>query len=257
MAPILPVLYHDLYHRNDMGVFTLKHIKNWIGIYGITAFLFLFSVHSGSRAVTTIVESIPPEKHWRIVIDAGHGGMDSGTTSLSGIPESKYNLEIALRAKDLFSLLGYQSILTRANEQAIHTEGETIAARKASDLRQRVRIANSDTNTIFISIHQNHFADGRYRGPQVFYAETSGSKDLAQSMQTALTSALYPENNRQIAKAKGIYLMEHIHCTGILVECGFLSNPQEDRLLKEKHYQQKISSVLACVTAQYLKNQPV
>lgn len=235
----------------------MRYIKNWIWVYGVTAFLFLFSVHSGSRAVTTITESIPPEKRWRIVIDAGHGGMDSGTTSVSGIPESKYNLDIALRTKDLFSLLGYQCILTRTNDQSIHTEGETIAARKASDLRQRVRIANSDTNTILISIHQNHFADGRYRGPQVFYAESYGSKDLAQSMQTALTAALYPENNRQIAKAKGIYLMEHIHCTGILVECGFLSNPHEDRLLKEKNYQQKICSVLACVTAQHLKSQPV
>ena len=231
----------------------MKRIGKWVMVYGITAVLFLTCVHSGSGAVTAMSENRPPEKEWRIVIDAGHGGMDSGTTSVSGIPESQLNLEISKRLNDLFHLLGYHTEMTRLSEEAIHTEGKTIAAQKASDLKERVKIANAEDKTILLSIHQNHFSDSQYHGAQVFYAATPGSKELAAQMQNAISADLQTDNKRQPSKCKGIYLMEHIQCTGLLIECGFLSNIREEEMLRTKSYQQQLCGVIATVVAEFIR----
>lgn len=226
----------------------------WILVCLLTAAAILFLSHSVSRVVTTIAQNTPLEREHRIVIDAGHGGVDGGATSCSRIPESTYNLDIALRLNDLFHFLGYNTKMIRTSDISVYTKGETIAQKKISDLKERVRITNDTENALLISIHQNMFSDSQYSGAQVFYAESEGSKILAEQMQKAFLETLNPDSHRQCKKSNGIYLMEHIIHPGILIECGFLSNPQEEALLRSREYQQKLCCVIAATVASYLSN---
>lgn len=205
-----------------------------------------------SKAVTVWSENQPIPSGRCVVIDAGHGGVDGGTTSCAGILESQYNLEIALRLNDLMHLLGIDTVMIRTEDISVYTSGNSIAQKKISDLKERVRITNETGEGILLSLHQNYFTDSRYSGPQVFYAPTQGSLDLAKQLQSELNHNLCPESKRQVKKANGIYLMQHISTTGVLVECGFLSNVQEEALLRTPAYQQKLCCVLATVFNNYL-----
>ena len=189
------------------------------GIFVLTMF--------GSRAVTVITTNAPIENRKTVVIDAGHGGVDGGAVSCTGVYESAVNLEIALKLNDLMHLLGIETVMIRDSDISVYTKGETIAQKKISDLKERVRIVNSMQDAVLISIHQNHFTDARYSGAQVFYAPTEGSQQLAESLQTTIVKTINPGSNRKIKKADGIYLMQHVTCPAALIECGFLSNPTE------------------------------
>ena len=223
-----------------------------VPMYALVLVGFISVAALGNQAIMTISEETWNEERPTIIIDPGHGGVDGGATSYSGVLESKINLDIALRLNDMMRLLGIHTIMIRETDRSVYTEGETIAQKKASDLRERVRIANETTNALVVSIHQNTFPDGKYWGAQVFYPRTNGSKDLADLMQKQLNMNLMPDNNRQAKEAKGIYLMEHIQNIGILLECGFLSNPQEEALLRSEEYQKKLCAVIAGVCTQYL-----
>lgn len=228
----------------------------WILFY----ILFIGSVvclmEIGSRTVTVMVEGAPISRQSCIIVDPGHGGEDGGATSCTGILESAYNLSISMRLNDLLHLLGYDTKLIRASDTSIYTQGKTIAQKKVSDLKERVRIVNETGNALLLSIHQNHFSDARYSGSQVFYAGTQGSEDLAKALQSALTKALDPGSNRTSKKSSGVYLMEHIKKPGVLIECGFLSNPAEEAKLRDKAYQQKLCCVIAATVSQFLKEHP-
>ena len=230
----------------------LRRAGSVLLFYVLTISLFLVGTYWGSVATTVISQMIPVTRHHIVVIDAGHGGVDGGATSCTGKLESMYNLEIALRLNDLLHLLGVHTKMVRTTDISVYTQGETIAAKKVSDLKERVRIANNTENAILLSIHQNHFTNSQYSGAQVFYAPTDGSNLLAQQMQTAFITALNPGSNRKIKKADGVYLMQNISCPGILVECGFLSNPQEEAKLRDPKYQRNICCVIAGTMSRYL-----
>lgn len=206
----------------------------------------------GSKSVTAISEGLPIQNRQTVILDAGHGGEDGGTTSVTGVLESKINLEITQRLDDLLHLLGVDTVMIRTQDISVHTEGTSIAARKMSDLKQRVKIINSAEQALLISIHQNHFPDNRYSGAQVFYPKTDGSEEFAKLMQAALINNLHSNSRRQAKKATGVYLMEHINCTGLLIECGFLSNPAEEASLRNPQYQKKLCSVIATQICSYL-----
>lgn len=231
-----------------------KHIA-WILLCLITVSLSLICTYIFSYAVTVMVESDPIPRTHTIVIDAGHGGIDGGATSCTGRLESGYNLEISLRLNDFLHLLGYHTAMIRTSDVSVYTDGSTIAAKKRSDLQERVRIVNSSPNTILISIHQNYFQDSRYSGAVVLFAPTDGSDILAKAVQEALVETLNPGSNRQIKKADNVYLMKHIQCPGILVECGFLSNHQEEARLRDPIYQKKLISVIGCTVSGHLSQQ--
>lgn len=201
--------------------------------------------HFGSRAVTTMVELTPVSGQRCYIIDPGHGGIDGGATSCTGVLESSLNLDIALRLNDLMRLLGYSTRMIRTTDTSVYTEGKTIAAQKVSDLKERVRIVNETENGILISIHQNTFSDGRYSGAQVFYADDAVSRERAERLQQDLITYLNPGSKRRCKSSDGIYLMQHIAQPGILIECGFLTNPQEEMLLRSKAYQIKLACVIA------------
>ena len=222
--------------------------------YLMTITITLVCVKICSATVTTFSERGNQENGICIVIDPGHGGEDGGAVSCSGLPESLYNLEISRRLNDLLRLLGYKTKMIRNNDISVYTKGETLAQKKVSDLKERVKTVNETRGAVLISIHQNYFSDSRYKGAQVFYAKTDGSEEFAKKMQASFVSTLNPGSRRQAKKSSGIYLMEQISCPGILVECGFVSNTEEEALLRAPEYQKKVSSVIAVTTSQYLSN---
>lgn len=232
-------------------------IIKMLPIYCIATVLLLLIAIKGSQAVTTYVANQQIIRKNCIIIDPGHGGIDGGATSYSGVLESQLNLEIAKRLNDLFHLLGIDTIMTRESDESIHIQGTTIAQKKVSDLKERVRIVNQKENALLISIHQNHYSDNRYYGPQVFYKMGQGSQSLAMQAQTALNNALCKESNRKAKQSKDIYLLDKINTNGILVECGFLSNPAEDLKLQNADYQKKLCIVIASVTSNYLNNDKI
>ena len=220
--------------------------------YFVICVLVLLAAQLTSVCTTAVVHMQPVQREHTIVIDAGHGGIDGGAVSCTGRPESTYNLEIALRLRDLLHLLGFRTCMIRTGDESIYKEGNTIAAKKVSDLKERVRIVNETENAVLVSIHQNIFADSQYHGAQVFYGPKGQSEALAEQLQDAFRQALDRDSRRQIKKADGIYLMQHTDCTGVLVECGFLSNPEEARLLEDGDYQKKICCILGGTLGTFL-----
>lgn len=221
--------------------------------YMLTILTTLTLTALGSRAVTVISQSLPPVREHCFIIDAGHGGLDGGATSCTGKLESAFNLEISLRLRDLLSFLGYDTRMIRTEDISVYTEGETIAAKKMSDLKARVRICEETDGAILLSIHQNTYPDSRYSGAQIFYPATDGSESLAKDLQRALISALNSGSNRSAKKAEGVYLMEHISCPGVLIECGFLSNPEEEARLRSPEYQKQLCCVIAATVAAFIE----
>ena len=225
---------------------------SFIPLYALVFLGVLVFTLLGSRVVAVLSETAPLSGRHTIVIDAGHGGEDGGATSCTGILESNLNLEISIRLNDLLHFLGYDTLMVRTTDTALHTQGDTIAARKSSDLKARVAIANNTENCIWISIHQNYFSDDRYSGAQVFYAKTTNSDVLGIQLQSNLVSTINPGSNRQAKKISGIYLFDHIESTAILVECGFLSNREEEANLRSADYQKQLCCVIGTTVGTFL-----
>jgi N-acetylmuramoyl-L-alanine amidase len=211
----------------------------------------------GNRAVTVIVEHSSIGERTCIAIDAGHGGIDGGAVSISGTPESQINLEIAERLNDLFHLLGYETFMLRTTDTSLHTDGTTISGQKISDLKHRVRIVEECDAKLLISIHQNTFSDKKYKGAQVFYNNDVNSVSLAEHLQKNFIMTINQGSKRKPKAVKGVYLMEHLPCPGLLVECGFLTNIQEELQLRSPDYQKELCGVIvATVSMHWKQNRP-
>ncbi len=232
----------------------MKRVVRVFVTYLIVCSVVIMLALTGNRVVTVMQETATLVGRKYVIIDAGHGGIDGGATSCTGVLESQLNLEIALQLNDLIHLLGIPTIMTRTDDRSIYTQGETIAAKKISDLKERVRIVNDIENAVLISIHQNTFPESRYHGPQVFYATSESSESFAKTIQFALNVTLAPDSKRSAKKAHGIYLLENIDTTGILIECGFISNPEEESKLRNPEYQKLLSCVIASATSTYLRD---
>ena len=143
--------------------------------------------------------------------------------------------------------------MLRTSDSSLHdSDADTLREKKASDLHNRVAAVEQQENAVLLSIHQNMFTDQKYHGAQVFFAPTAGSQELAVHTQEVLRSAVDPENSRQAKPIPDtVYLMNHISCPAILVECGFLSNPAEEALLRTDVYQTKLATAMAGAWLQY------
>ena len=207
---------------------------------------------STNSIITVMQENIPLSDRKTVILDAGHGGEDGGASSQDGKLESMINLELAKRLNDLMHLIGIQTVMIRDTDRSVYTSGNSLSEKKISDLKNRVEMINTLDQQILISIHQNYYTDSRYSGAQVFYAPTDGSRELAERLQSALIASVNPGSTRQIKRADGIYLMQHIDCPGVLIECGFLSNLAEAEMLSEPEYQKKLCCVIASSCSRYL-----
>ena len=228
------------------------YLKRFWPIYLVTAVLVITAVMGTSDAVTTAAQNAPVPRRHILVIDAGHGGEDGGAISCTGVLESQINLQIALRLDDLLHLIGYGTKMIRTTDTAIYTEGHSLSQKKASDLRNRVKIVNETEDAILVSIHQNMFPTEKYSGAQVFYNHVGDAKMLASQMQKAFIDTINPGSNRQIKEAEGVFLMEHSKNPGILIECGFLSNEEEEAKLCTAEYQLMLCCVITSALSCYL-----
>ncbi len=190
-----------------------------------------------------------------VIIDAGHGGYDGGAVGVDGTYEKQLNLEIAQKLDKILNCYGISTLMTRTDDNSIHSDGAvTIREQKVSDIRNRMKIMNNTENCIFVSIHQNSFTQSKYTGTQVFFSpNTTSSYELAESIQDAVKTMLQPENKRQIKKCgNSVYLIYNAKKTAVLVECGFITNPDELCLLKNEDYQLKMAFSIADGIINYL-----
>lgn len=206
-----------------------------------TLFVCVFSaLQMKARFASSIIK---PETV--LYIDPGHGGEDGGCVGVNGAVESQINLSVALRLHDLAVFCGLPVKMIRQTDTAVYREGcKSIAEKKVSDIKARVEAVNAEPDTVLVSIHQNYFQQQKYHGAQVFFAPTARSAEFADSMQKALCTCLDTENHRVSKPSDHVYLMQHVQCPAILIECGFLSNQEEAERLLTSAYQKKLISVI-------------
>ncbi len=178
-----------------------------------------------------------------IVIDAGHGVPDEGAESSNGTSEAETNLNIAMKLQSLLEQSGATVILTRSDENAIYDiDSKTLKEKKISDLKNRVKIGNESSADIFVSIHLNKIPQQQYSGWQTFYRSSDeNSIKLARSIQNSLNESIQKENNRVSMKLDTIYIVKNVEIPISIVECGFLSNPEEEKLLLNDDYQNRLA----------------
>ena len=217
----------------------------------VCCFLLLFITHKSES-----VSATADKKGFFIIIDAGHGGMDGGTSSADGTKEKDINLSVSKKLNTMLTASGYKTIMLRNDDALIGDNSlSTIRARKVSDIRKRLEIAESYPDSILISIHQNYFTVPKYWGTQVFYSLNSPeSKLLAESIQQSVVRFLQPDNNRKTKPVgSNIYLLYNCTIPAIMVECGFLSNPNEAEKLKSDSYQNMIALTIMQGIIEYLE----
>lgn len=181
-----------------------------------------------------------------IVIDAGHGGMDGGAVGDKGTLEKDINLKVSMFLKDIAESDGRTVIMTRTDDTSLHTtDSKKIRDQKRSDLENRKKTLNESGAIAFISIHMNKFEQSKYKGAQVFYANNDKSKILGEKIQARLISGLNDGNTR-VAKTvpTEVYMLKGTTAPAIVVECGFLSNPEEEALLTQTEYQKKLATYI-------------
>lgn len=178
-----------------------------------------------------------------IVVDAGHGGEDGGAVASDGVMEADINLKIALKLQNLLEQSGATVILTRSDENAIYNlDKKTLRDKKNSDIKNRVKIGNNSSADIFVSIHLNKIPQSEYYGWQTFFKDGSEEgKRLATCIQNNLNEAIQKENKRVPLKINNVYIIKHVEIPISIVECGFLSNPEEREQLEDNSYQNKLA----------------
>lgn len=216
-------------------------------------FLISFNNTSSSFATVSQVSSSEPV----IIIDAGHGGFDGGTSTADGFLEKDINLSIALYLNDYLKLFGFETVLTRETDNSLEDEGlSTIRKKKRSDINNRMKIMEKYDNCVFLSIHQNFFQEEKYSGMQVFYSRNFNdiSSALAQSIQEQTVELIQQNNNRQIKECgTSVYLIYNAKAPACLIECGFLSNKDEAQKLLTEEYQKQIAYCIALAVYDYYK----
>lgn len=224
-------------------VFLRRRVGVLFCIVGFLTILSAFAVHFLEPAADTVSLA---ESARVLIIDPGHGGEDGGAVAPDGTQEADVNLRIALRLNNLARLCGLDTALTRSSEHIDYPpEAGTIAARKVADQKQRVELINSISNGVLISIHQNFYPTAGPHGAEVLYARTDHSQEFGSLMHELLVQSLDRENRRVAAPiSEDIYLMRNVQCPAVLVECGFLSNPQELERLLDSSYETQLGLVM-------------
>lgn len=186
-------------------------------------------------------------KYTTVIIDAGHGGEDGGTSSASGLVEKDVNLSIAKMLCEMLRANGINAVMTREDDRLLYDRNVDFQGRKKKlDHAARLNIMQKSENAIFVSIHMNSYQDPKYSGLQVWYSQNfSDSIALAEKVQSNNKALLQPDNNRKIkAATSAIFLLDKAPCPAVLVECGFLSNPPEAAKFATEEYRQKIAFIL-------------
>lgn len=199
-----------------------------------------------------------PLTGWTILIDPGHGGYDGGAKARdSGIWEKVINLDVALQVEKSLLRQGASTVMTRREDADLCTEDRPAAlTKKRQDMLARVEMAVSSSVDMVLSIHMNEYRARGESGPQVFYRQGSDAgRLLAGCMQEALIEHLKPRKER--AAMAGDYFILQLDVPSVLVECGFISNPEEERLLLSEDYQARLGEAVAAGVMSYVALQEV
>ncbi len=219
-------------------------------ILSITALLLcmMFNYVDKNKKTSTL----PTEKPV-IIIDAGHGGEDGGASSEDGLKEKDLNLDVALTLGKMLEANGVTVIQTRTEDKMLYTEYKK-GSLKMQDLKNRLQISKQNDNSIFISIHMNKFSEEKYSGLQVFYSQNSEeSAVLANKIQSNVKEYLQNDNDRETKRASSnIYLLDNIETPAVLIECGFLSNPNECTKLSNEDYRKELAGVIYSSVVEFL-----
>lgn len=205
--------------------------------------LILLSVLLSVGLVSVVSMGDTPKAQYTIVVDAGHGGRDDGCSGVNGTTESEINLSIARMLKDNLETLGINVVMTRCDGNGLYKSNATNF--KKSDMSERIKIIEKASADMVISIHQNSYSDSGQRGAQAFYQENDDrSRAFADSVQSQLILQL--PNARKECNKGDYYLLKESRVPAVLIECGYLSNEEEERLLASIDYQQKVSYAIMC-----------
>lgn len=249
---------HRLYQK-ELGVM-IRKMQNMVCAALVVVFTLVW-YFSGRAAVgvPASANADPSADKKVIVLDAGHGGIDGGCVSVNGVAEKGINLSIVQTLRDSLEILGYDVVCTREDDRSIHDKGvEGIAKQKLSDMKNRLDIINRYDDALVISVHQNQFVDSKYSGAQMFYAKDSDdSRRLAECMKKQFVSLLQPNNERETKPVGSeMYLIHNSKSPALMVECGFLSNPEEAKLLESADYQKKVAFTILTGLEEYLLTMP-
>ena len=231
-----------------MMIIDKKRIKIILGCILIAIFTFTFQIANQKENFNKIQEQTAqttstPVSGKTVVLDAGHGVPDEGAQSSNGTTEAETNLKITLKIQKLLEQSGCTVILTRSDENAIYDlDATTLKQKKISDIHNRVKIGNENSADIFVSIHLNKISQSQYSGWQCFYKDgNENSNKLAKTIQENLNKSIQKENKRVPMKLDNVYIIKHVEIPISIVECGFLSNPEEEKELLEDSYQNKLA----------------
>ena len=218
----------------------LKHFS----LISLCVILAVFFYSSRTRHPVEIIPVMAvPVTNKVIILDAGHGTPDEGAESNNGVLEAPINLQITLKIQKLLESSGSTVILTRSDENSIYEiDAKTIAQKKVSDIHNRVKIGNNSSADVFVSIHLNKISQTQYSGWQTFYKNNDdNSKKLATSIQNSLNNTISNNNERIPHTLSSVYIMKKVEIPITIVECGFLSNPEDEVKLQTDEYQEKLA----------------
>ena len=189
-----------------------------------------------------------------ILVDAGHGGSDPGMIGVGGLEEKGINLSISLLLRDTLEKSGYSVIMTREEDKGLYDS--SAANKKAQDMQRRIAMIREHMPVLSVSIHQNSYHDAGVHVPQVFYYESSvEGKKLAEAVQSSLNDLLEVDRPRKVKGNTSYYLLKRSSGTLVIVECGFLTNPEEAQKLQTKEYQEKVAAAVSEGIRTYLNAQ--
>ncbi len=228
-------------------------------VYVLCLFSFImFSLNKSDNKVMSTVNPVN-KNEFVIIVDAGHGGSDGGAVASDGTFESVLNLQIANKLNDVLSAVGFNTYMTRTDDNSIGDSSSTIRSEKVSDIHKRMDIMNSFENCIFVSVHQNFYPGVSSWGTQVFYSGNNNESELiARSVQLSVSDLIQNDNKRTVKKSGSeIYLLYRAEKPAILVECGFMSNKNELEKLKNDTYQKEIAYSITNGIINYLTEKDV
>lgn len=230
----------------------MKRVLAVMVLMGFLVLSVVFYSRTYSRVSAAISNISGTQTKLKVVIDPGHGGNDPGGIGVSGVLEKDVNLSVALFLKANLESQGMEVIMTRDTDKALYSS-ESSTNKKKEDLAKRIEIITETNPDFVLCIHQNIFTDAKYSGAQVFYyQESEESARLAACLQAQLIAGVDPDNTRVPKSNMNYYMLKNSPVPIVIVECGFLTNAEEEAKLGTEEYQRKLACNIYLGTMRYL-----
>lgn len=226
-----------------------KHIE-----LAMMLLVFIAAFFASRKAVSLAANEMDAAK--TVVVDVGHGGEDPGKVGIDGVLEKNLNLQIAQKVKEKLEAVGYRVVMTRETDVGLYEEGTS--NKKAQDLQNRCKIIEETDPVCTVSIHQNSYTDSAVCGPQVFYFTHSAEAErLATTLQNRINENLAIERPRVQKENNTYYILKRSESVSVIVECGFITNPVEAKLLADDEYQEKMAEAICQGIDEYVNGEKV